>query len=234
MPRKTTVEAERRVEGAAQDFREGKYRSIRAAAAAHAVSYSTLHGRLNGAQPKTAKIPTNKALNKVQEDVLLRWIRFLDNHGFSPTKRMVVAFANEIRQRDDSAAKLLSRKWAARWLKAQRQRNGLFTRKRKSMEAARQAAFDRSSVEAWFGQLCEVILENGIQPDDILNFDETGYRIGVAGDQEVVTFYPSRRSTLPNETNREHITVAETVSAGGWVIPPVIIIAGVDHLERYY
>jgi len=58
--------------------------------------------------------------------------------------------------------------------------------------------------------------------DDILNFDETGYQIGVTGDQDIATFYPERQSTLPNDMNHEHITLTETISVAGWVIPPVI------------
>jgi len=69
--------------------------------------------------PKTAKKPTNKGLNLIQEDTLLYWIKFLDNTGFSPTKPMVVAYTNEIRRRDQPGIPVLSRKWAARWFKAQ-------------------------------------------------------------------------------------------------------------------
>ena len=112
---------------------------------------------------------------------------------------MVVSYANEIRRRDRPGAPDISVKWGARWLTAQ-QANGLFIKKIKSIEAKRQAAFDRPSIEIWFEELHKTIVENGIQSDDILNFDETGYRIGVAGDHEIVTFHPDRRNTLPNDT----------------------------------
>jgi hypothetical protein len=87
---------------------------------------------------------------------------------------MVVTYANEIRQRDQPEIKSLSRAWAARWLKAQHN-NGLHKRKLKSIEAVRQAAFDQPSIQIWFEKLRTIMLEKAIQPDDLLNFDETGY-----------------------------------------------------------
>ncbi len=77
-------------------------------------------------------------------------------------------------------------------------------------------------------------MEKGIQTDDILNFDETGYQVGVGGDQDIMTFHPKRQHTLPNNTNHKHITLTETISAGGWSIPPVIIISGIILLKRYF
>ena len=127
---------------------------------------------------------------------------------------MVVTYANEIRIRDQPGIPALSRKWAARWFKAQ-QKNGLVIKKTKSIEVARQAAFDKPSITIWFGKLHKIYVEKGLQADDILNFDETGYRIGVAGDQDIATFHPDRRSTLPNNMNHEHITLIETISAAG-------------------
>jgi hypothetical protein len=233
MPQNSTINYEKRIEEAAQAYNTRQFSSIRAAAREFDVDHTTLTNRLQGKPPRTAKIPTNKALNPIQEDTLLYWIKFLDNAGFPPTKSMVVSYANEIRKREQPGIRNLSVKWGARWLTAQ-QKKGLFIRKIKSIEAKRQAAFDRPSIMIWFENLRKFIVEKGLQPDDILNFDETGYRIGVAGDQEIVTFHPDRRNTLPNDTNHEHITLTETISAGGWVIPPVVIIAGSVLLERYF
>ena len=143
---------------------------------------------------------------------------------------MVVRYANKIRMRDEPSIPVLSKNWAARWFKAQR-KNGLVIKKTKSIEVARQAAFDKPSIAIWFGKLHKIYVEKGLQADDILNFDETGYRIGVAGDQDIATFHPERQSTLPNDMNHEHITLTETISVAGWVIPPVITSQGSFHLQ---
>src|SRR6266480_5427556 len=174
----------------------------------------TLTDQVHGKLPLTAKKPTNKALNPIQEDILLWWIKWLDDTGFSPTKPMVVAYANEIRWRDQPGIPALSRCWAARWFKAKR-KNGLIIKKTKSIEVARQAAFNRGLIAVWFQKLYKVYVKKGIQADDILNFDETGYQIGVARDQDITTFHPDYRSTLLNDTNYEHITLTETISVAG-------------------
>ncbi len=173
-----------------------------------------MSNQLKGMPALTAKKPTNKGLNLIQEDTLLYWIKFLDDTGFSPTKPMVIAYANEIRMRDAPGIRALSRRWAARWFKAQR-KNGLIIKKTKSIEVARQAAFNRGLIAVWFQKLYKVYVKKGIQADDILNFDETGYQIGVARDQDITTFHPDYRSTLLNDTNYEHITLTETISVAG-------------------
>ncbi len=100
MPRKSTLDYKTRVAAAAQAYNLGQFSLIRAAARKFDVSYDTVTARLNGRPPRTAKTPNNKALNPIQEDTLLYWLKFLDNHGFPATKSMVVAYANEIRRRD--------------------------------------------------------------------------------------------------------------------------------------
>jgi len=99
MPQKSTLDYEKRVAEAAQAYNSGQFSSICAAARKFKVDRQTLSNRLDGMPPLTAKIPSNKALNPIQEDILLYWIRFLDNAGFPATKSMVVSYANETRRR---------------------------------------------------------------------------------------------------------------------------------------
>ena len=136
MPRKSTLDYERRVTEAVQAYRSGQFSSIRAAALEFDVIPNTVLNQLKGMPALTAKKPTNKGLNLIQEDTLLYWIKFLDDTGFSPTKPMVIAYANEIRMRDAPGIRALSRRWAARWFKAQR-KNGLIIKKTKSIKVAR-------------------------------------------------------------------------------------------------
>ena len=63
---------------------------------------------------------------------------------------------------------------------------------------------DPKSIREWFTTVQHVIDENGIQPEDIYNFDETGFAMGLISAQMVVTRaeYYSRRSIL-QPGNRE-------------------------------
>jgi hypothetical protein len=146
---------------------------------------------------------------------------------------MIYAYANEIRKRDLPDAPDLSVKWTARFLRRQHG-TGLTKVKIKQIEAARREAADPVRIRKWFQKLGLCIGGNGINPIDILNFDETGYQIGIGGDDTVLTYHPDRPGTLPSDTNRQHITVSECISAGGYVLPPVVIIKGQVLLRSYF
>jgi hypothetical protein len=72
-----------------------------------------------------------------------------------------------------------------------------------------------------------VIDENGIQPEDIYNFDETGFAMGLISAQKVVTRaeYYGRRSIL-QPGNREWVTAIEAICADGYSLPPYVIFKG--------
>jgi len=78
MPLKSTLDYETRVAEAAQAYDSGQFSSVAAAARKFEVARRTVSHRLDGIPPRTAKTPTNKALNPIQEDALLYWIRFLN------------------------------------------------------------------------------------------------------------------------------------------------------------
>jgi len=225
MPSKNTKIYEEKVDLAAERYQNETGYSVRQLAEEYNIGRESIRGRVNGTPGITAKIPTNRALNDIQEDTLLYWIHWLDNHGFSPNKAMIYAYANEIRRRDLPDAPDLSAKWTARFLERQRG-TGLTKVKIKQIEAARREAADPVRIRRWFQKLGLCISGNGIDPIDILNFNETGYRIGIGGDNTVLTYHPERLGTLPSDTNREHITVSECISAGGYVLPPVVIVKG--------
>jgi hypothetical protein len=59
--------------------------------------------------------------------------------------------------------------------------------------------------------------------------DETGFRIGVARRQLVLTQQPNRRNWTPSGNNRESVTVVEAVSAAGVSTPAMLILTGIRH-----
>ncbi|OQE67747.1 hypothetical protein PENNAL_c0164G07715 [Penicillium nalgiovense] len=54
-----------------------------------------------------------------------------------------------------------------------------------------------------------VVTERAIQPEDIYNFDETGFQIGVGRDQWIITLEPRKKLFNGNVTNRESVTVVD-------------------------
>jgi hypothetical protein len=75
---------------------------------------------------------------------------------------------------------------------------------------------DPRVLNAWFQLVGETITHYGILPDDIYNFDETVFAMGLVSTARVVTraeYYGQRYVLQPG--NREWATAVETVNALG-------------------
>jgi hypothetical protein len=86
---------------------------------------------------------------------------------------------------------------------------------------------DPKALRAWFTTVQSVIDENGIEAEDIYNFDETGFAMGLISSQKVVMraeFYGRRRLLQPG--NREWVTAIEAICADGYSLPPCVIFKG--------
>jgi hypothetical protein len=97
----------------------------------------------------------------------------------------------------------------------------------------RKRAESYENLKDWFQLLQDTITDLGINSDDIWNFDETGFRIGVGRDQLVIT-KQQRQLYLEHPTNRESVTAIEAVSAGGAHIPLFLIFSGITHQSSWY
>lgn len=76
------------------------------------------------------------------------------------------------------------------------------------------------------------ILQYGIDPDDIYNFDEIGFAIGMTATAKVVTrtdYYNQQSLLQPG--NCEWATSIECTNASGWTLPPCIIFKGQVFIE---
>lgn len=90
-------------------------------------------------------------------------------------------------------------------------------------------------MRVWFDVFPEAEAHYGILDEDIYNFDETRFAMGVIGTAKVVTMSDHMgKPVLLRPGNREWVTAIEAVNASGWVLPPVIIFAGKVHLAAWY
>jgi hypothetical protein len=74
-----------------------------------------------------------------------------------------------------------------------------------------------------------------IAPEDIYNFDETGFAMGIADTTLVVTradYYGKASVVQPG--NREWVTSIECINSTGWALPPCIIFKGKVHIQGWY
>jgi hypothetical protein len=99
-------------------------------------------------------------------------------------------------------------------------------------DVERSAALDKTVVERWFEDYKRFVRENGILPEDIYNFDETGFQTGVGRDQFIITREPKKKMFNGSVTNRESVTILEAVSADGFAYPLLIILSAKQALLR--
>jgi DDE superfamily endonuclease. len=89
---------------------------------------------------------------------------------------------------------------------------------------------DPRVLKQWFKTVQAVIQEHGIHEDDIWNFDETGFAMGLCTTSKVITSVErSERPRTIMQGNREWVTVIECMNSKGIHIPPTIILKGKEH-----
>lgn len=198
------------------------------------VPVTRLRRRLQGRQSKQERPATNRKLSDDQELAVCQYLDRLDTIGTSARLQMVSSCANAILQSAHTGpepAPLIGDHWAPRFLQRHPE---YFIRKQQTIDADRKNAHQPNDILAWFEKYRSVCEEYNIQHGDQYNFDETGFRIGIGRDQWIITRDPNRQAYLASSTNRELVSVCETISADGVVLPPMLIVPGVIHQEPWY
>lgn len=110
----------------------------------------------------------------------------------------------------------------------------LFKVKRKPLAVERRNAHDLDLIAGHFERFRRKVQEHGIHPHDMWNFDETGYRIGMARSDWVIAVDPTRAvySKCPN--NRELLSAIECINGAGGEIPPFLIVTGTNILAPWF
>jgi hypothetical protein len=126
----------------------------------------------------------------------------------------------------------VGKNWPSRFL----QRHPQFEKRASHpLKNERKWSHDVESLGGWFERFRKAMQDFGIQKQDVWNFDETGFRVGIGGKQLViVTRYSNAKIFHGDADDREHLTSGEFISAGGRSIPPFVIMKGKLHMEKFY
>ncbi|CEO58510.1 hypothetical protein PMG11_03229 [Penicillium brasilianum] len=142
--------------------------------------------------------PSGHKLTQLEEDSLCQWIISMDSRGAAPSKN-----------------------WPTTFIKRREELRSRYSRKYDYKRALNE---DPKALRAWFATVQRIIDENGIQPEDIYNFDETGFAMGLVSTQKVVTRAEiCGRPRLLQSGNRECVTTIEAISADGYSLPLCVI-----------
>ena len=214
--------AEARILLALQAYQEDPKLSLRRAAFLYDVHFRTLHYRSQGRQARNNYIHSSRKLSDQEEQLIVEYILDLDSRGFPSRHRNVEEIANRLLA--DRDASPVGKRWAINFIKRQPQ---LKTRSFRKYDYRRAQCEDPTTIRNWFRLVENTIAKYGIRSDDIWNFDETGFMMGVISSGIVVT--SSERHGNPKSVqpgNREWVTAIQAINAEGQAINPFIVVAG--------
>jgi hypothetical protein len=204
--------------------------SVRRAAQVYQVCKKKLGRRRQGMQPRSDIMANSRKLSDLEEQKLVEYILDLDSRGFSPRISGVEEMANLLRI--DRDASPVGKRWAGNFIKRQPELKTRFFRR---YDYQRAKCEDPVAINAWFRLVANTIAKYGIRSEDIHNFDETGFMMGVIASGMVVTGAERRGNPKKVQPgNREWVTVIQSISAQGWAAPPFIVVTGQYHLSSWY
>jgi hypothetical protein len=218
---------------ALDDIKNGRIKSLREAAKLYDIPRQTLSRRANGIVSRVDTRANSHKLTQLEEDSLIQWIFSMDSRGAAPRPATVREMANVLlAARGSNPPPTVGVNWASNFVK---RRDELRTRFSRRYDYQRALNEDPKAIREWFMLVQRAIEENGIQPEDIYNFDETGFAMGLISAQKVVTRaeYYGRRSIL-QPGNREWVTAIETICADGYSLPPCIIFKGQVYIAGWF
>lgn len=120
-----------------------------------------------------------------EEESLLWWILSLDQCGAAPRPAHVQEMANILlTQRGITPVQTVGEKWVYNFIK---RRDELKTRFSRRYNYQRAKCEDPKIIQDWFNRIQITIMQYGIALEDIYNFDETGFAMGLVATAKGVT-----------------------------------------------
>jgi hypothetical protein len=186
-----SLEHEGRLQLALSAFNSGQFRSHRAAAEAFDVKCHTLDERARGVPFHLRTPPNGLKLTSTKEQTIVRYILDLDSRGFAPRLCEVADMADKVL--GVRGGEPVGKKWAAQFITRS---NALKMAFNQAKDRQRILQEDPEVIGTWFKLMEETKAKWGVHDQDIHNFDETGFQIGIIGSMKVVT--GSERRSQPN------------------------------------
>ncbi len=215
---------------ALQAFKQGQFQSLRSAARTYDICPRTLGDQYRGIPARRDYIPNNRKLTPSKESVIIQHILDLDSRGFPPRFTAVEEMANLLLI--DRGGTPVGKNWTGNFVNRRPEIKPMFSRKH---DYQRLLCQNPEVINGWFRLVHNMMAKYGIVEEDIHNFDESGFLMGVIATAKVVTGAESRnRPKTAQPGNREWVTVIQGINSQGWIIPPFIILSGQNHLSTWY
>ncbi|EED15091.1 pogo transposable element, putative [Talaromyces stipitatus ATCC 10500] len=214
-----SAQNEGKIELAISDLKNGRIRSIREAARIYTIPRTTLQDRLHGVPFQHAIRASNHKLAQFEEESLVKWVLDLTRRGLPPRHFLVRDMANYfLSQRGDQR---VGDKWVYNLVQRRPEIESKFSQK---YNYERAKCEDPKIIQGHFDRVRDIISEYGVLPEDIYNFDETGFAMGLCTAAKVITGsdrYAQPKLLQPG--NREWVTAIEATNSTGWALPSYVI-----------
>jgi hypothetical protein len=193
---RNSIEQEGRILLAIQAFKNQEISSVREAARRFKIPETSLRRRLSGVQNRAISRANSHKLIETEEESLQKWILSMDSRGSAPRPSTVREMANLLlEKRGTTPAISVGQNWVTNFVKRRPLLSSRFS-KRYNYERAK--CEDPKIITEWFNLVKNTIVQFRIDPDDVYNFDETGFAIGLTITAKVITRseYYGRRALL--------------------------------------
>jgi hypothetical protein len=156
--------------------------SIRRAAKIYEIDERRLRRRQNSIQSRRDNIPNLRKLSDLEEQIIVQFLLDLDSRGFPSRLHFVEEMTNSLLT--DRNAAPVGNRWAHNFVKRQPElKTHLFWK----YDYQRAKCEDPSIIRGRYRLVQNAIAKYGIRSDDIWNFDETGFVMGIIMAGMVVT-----------------------------------------------
>jgi DDE superfamily endonuclease len=226
----TLSQQEGRINLALQAYTSGYFRSIPRATDAFNVRHQRLYDRLHGITSRPQIRPNCLKLTATEEQTIVQYILDLDSRGFAPRLCEVADMADKLLTTRGGIP--VGKNWPGRFVSRTEELKMAFNRAKDHQRILQE---DPEVINAWFKLVRDTKTKYGVYDDDIHNFDETGFQMGIIGSMKVVTGLERRtRPNLVQPGDREWVTVIQSICAAGYTTPPFIIYKGRVHISAWY
>ena len=197
---------------ALQAIQSSQVRSIRAAAALYNIPRTTLQDQLHGGGTRHDAQVNNRKLTPTEEQALLDRIISLDERGLSPTLPLVRQMADLLLSQREPLSSV-GENWVTRFVQRHEELMSKYLRK---YDYQRAKCNDPEIINNWFKLVQATIAKYGIVMEDIYNFDETGFQMGVIATAKVITQTKRSTSTQPRSARTTSGRALARLPAARW------------------
>jgi hypothetical protein len=160
----------------------------------------------------------------------------MDQRGLPLRTDSVRQMANLLLQKrsqlDQDNTLTVGQRWVYNFVRRNDSLQSKYTRK---YDYQRAKCEDPTTIRDWFQLVQNTIAKYGILDEDIYNFDETGFQMGMISTAKVITRAERGKKPVSVQPgNREWVTVIDCISSYGWSVPTVIIFEGKVHQSTWY